>query len=348
MELLLGYESRPEFYSFEMAKAARKFVEQIMLVTPGEHVVITADTGSDARVVNATAQAVYAADASPIVIWYERRPNPEMEPPPPVAEAVSKADVWIEYVAAPTYRTAAQQRASANGCRFAPFNRMDVDAMVRTIGRVDYSAMMDLGYALARLTQAAEEIRITGPSGTDFSAQNGGREVPMVGGIADEPGKAVMLGGQVGWLPVEESIQGTLVFDASLGPPDDLGVLKTPIVLTLQDGRITNIEGGEEARAFDQWLGQFDDPNMYRLAHLSYGFNPGVTRATGRIVEDERLFGGLNVGFGSSVNWKAKSHTDGITKSISVWLDGDQIEETGRYVHPELIEACRRLGVPGY
>lgn len=83
MELLLGYESRPEYYSFEMAKAARKFVEQIMLVKPGEHVVITADTGSDSRVVNATAQAVYAADASPIVMWYERRPNPEMEPPPP-------------------------------------------------------------------------------------------------------------------------------------------------------------------------------------------------------------------------------------------------------------------------
>jgi leucyl aminopeptidase (aminopeptidase T) len=348
VEPLLGYESRPEFYAFEMAKAARKFVEQIMLVKPGEQVVITADTGSDARVVNATAQAVYAADASPIVIWYERRPNPEMEPPAPVAEAVSKADVWIEYVAAPTYRTFAQQRASANGCRFAPFNRMDVDAMVRAVGRVDYFAMMDLGHTLARLTEAADEIRITNPAGTDLIAQNGGREVPMVGGVADAPGKAVMLGGQVGWLPVEESIQGTLVFDASLGPPDDLGVLKTPVVLTIVDGRITNVDGGEEARLFAQWLAQFNDPNMYRLAHYSYGFNPGVTRATGRIVEDERLFGGLNVGFGSSVNWKASSHTDGITKSISVWLDGEQIEDTGRYTHPELVAACQKLGVPGY
>lgn len=38
---------------------------------------------------------------------------------------------------------------------------------------------------------------------------------------------------------------------------------------------------------------------MFRLAHYSIGFNPGVTKPTGRIVEDERLFGCIEMGIGS-------------------------------------------------
>jgi hypothetical protein len=29
-------------------------------------------------------------------------------------------------------------------------------------------------------------------------------------------------------------------------------------------------------------------------------------------------------------------------------LDNTQIEENGRYIHPDLIDFCRRMGAPGY
>ena len=32
-----------------------------------------------------------------------------------------------------------------------------------------------------------------------------------------------------------------------------------------------------------------NDPNMFRLAHVSYGFNPGA-KLTGNMVEDERIW----------------------------------------------------------
>ena len=52
-----------------------------------------------------------------------------------------------------------------------------------------------------------------------------------------------MLGGQATWCPVEETINGTLVFDGALYPPAELGKLNSPVKLTIKDGVVTKIEG---------------------------------------------------------------------------------------------------------
>ena len=96
MELTLGTEPTRTYLAFELAQGARKLVEDVMQTKAGEDLVITADTSSDWRVVEATAQAAYAAGARPTVVWYESRPDAVMEPPGPVAGAVREADVWID------------------------------------------------------------------------------------------------------------------------------------------------------------------------------------------------------------------------------------------------------------
>ena len=98
--------------------------------------------------------------------------------------------------------------------------------------------------------------------------------------------------------------------------------------MTLEKGVVTKIEGGKDAAIFEKWLSKFNDPNMFRLAHYSIGFNPGVTKPTGRIVEDERLFGCIEMGIGSQgaslmgACWDAASHTDGIVSKPTILLDG--------------------------
>ena len=89
MELSLGTEVRDEYLRWELAASARKLVEDVMLTQPGENLVITADTSSDMRVVQATAEAACAAGAIPTVVLYPTRKTAVMEPPPPVAGADS-------------------------------------------------------------------------------------------------------------------------------------------------------------------------------------------------------------------------------------------------------------------
>lgn len=354
MKLATGTEPRPEYLNFELAGAARKLVEGIMLVRPGENVAITADTATDWRVVEATAGAVKSAGGIPTVLLYETRPTAVVEPPAPVAAAVSRSDVWIEFAYAYVLHTPAFRAAMAAGARYICLTGMDVAMMVNTIGRVDYPRLLALGETLRGLVEAADEVRVSSPAGTDLIAYNRGRRVRQSGKLADTRGEPIMLGGQVSWCPVEETIQGRLVFDGALWPPAELGLLREPVALTLEKGAIVAVDGGSEARAFERWLKSFGDEKMLWLAHYSLGFNPGVTRPTGRIVEDERVFGCIEMGFGSQgaqirgKTWSAASHTDGVVLSPSIYLDGTPLEVDGAYVHPQVVAACRALALPGY
>ncbi|GAB3417173.1 M29 family metallopeptidase [Flindersiella endophytica] len=354
MEVASRIESRPEFLSYEAALGARKLVEQIMLVKPGEDVVITADTSTDSRVVDLTAQAVAAAGATPTVVWYETRPTSAMEPPGPVAGAIARADVWIEYALAYIMHSEAFREAMQSGARYANLTGMDVPMLVDTVGRVDFEGTMELGRALVGLLEQADEVRITTPAGTDLRARNGGRPINLRGKPAERPGETVMLAGQISWNPLEETQEGVLVFDGAVWPPNELGLLRSPIRMQVSGGVVSQIEGGPDAFTFEQWMESHDDVNMFRIAHWSLGFNPGVTRPTGRIVEDERVFGCVELGLGTKGAWiggdpwVAAAHTDGSLLNPSIYLDGEAIELDGRYVHPDLVEICRRLGVAGY
>ena len=112
--------------------------------------------------------------------------------------------------------------------------------------------------------------------------------------------------------------------------------------------------GGTEAEIYKNWLYSFDDPNMLRLAHYSQGFNPGVRKVTGRIVEDERVFGCMEFGIGSQgikiggAHWSASSHSDGIVLRPTIILDGKKLEENGVYVDSEACKICKELGIAGY
>ncbi len=345
----MGTESRREYQRLELAAAARKLLDEAMPVQPGEQVVITADTSSDERVVWATAEAAYAVGATPSVMWYETLPNPCLSPPPPVARALREADVWIEYAVAYTLYSEAQQEAVAAGCRHFCLAGMDVDMMVRTIGEVNYPVLERMASALYELSHEAKEIHVTCPAGTDLVVEPDPQAPPTLTqiGAGEGRGYSQMLAGQSWFEELADTFHGTLVFDGAIWPPAELGLLRDPVEITIDKGRIVGIEGGAEARTFQRWLDAFDDPSMYLVDHACYGFNPGVRRLTGSILEDERLFGCMQFGIGRA-RLGAPSHTDGIVTSPSVWADGVQLEDQGVYVHPRLVELCRQMEVPGY
>ncbi len=346
MELAIGTEPRREYYAFELPKAARMLVEEIFPIQKGENVVITADTASDARVVDATAQAAYSVGAHPVVIWIEKQPNPCMDPPAPVAAAVKAANAWIDYAVAYMLYSNAHRQAIDAGCRYLCYTGMDVDMMVRTVGRQNYALLTAFREKIYELSQAATTMRVTNPNSMDLVCT-----VDKAGFAfrRREPGKGYsqMLGGQASYAAILDQINGTLVFDGAVWPPEELGALREPIVMTVQKGVITEFKGGPEAKALERWLKSFNHPTMLRVAHCTYGFNPGVTRITGRIVEDERVFGCMEFGIGPS-SLGAPSHTDGIVLNPSVWADDVELEREGTYVHLELVAICKQLGVPGY
>ncbi|AEF93512.1 hypothetical protein Desca_0623 [Desulfotomaculum nigrificans CO-1-SRB] len=343
-----------KLYEYELQKAADILMRDMFRLKPGETIVITADTESDDRVVNAAAGSAFALGAKPMVIWL---PAPDgvgkaadpMLPVDALAGALCHADAWVEFnnqwlLYSTPFEVAVEKNKKL---RYICLVGMDVDMMVRVIGRVDQQALSQFLHKVTDMTAKAQKMRITTPAGTDLEfALLPSRTVTCDDGDASMPG-VHMLGGQISFFPDFDSINGTLTFDGSLVPP--CGLLTEPVVMKVEKGRVVEISGGAQAREFAAWLKSFDDPNMFRLAHGCYGFNPGA-RLTGNILEDERVWGCTEWGLGylspldappDGIN--AKSHCDGICLNSSVWLDGVQIMDRGVVIHPELKPLAAKL-----
>jgi len=351
------------YYEYELGKACKILTEKLFKLKPGETFIITADTESDPRVVDATASAAFAIGAKPMVIWLASplgvgKAADSMLPVKALAAALKEADAWVEFnnqwlLYSTPYDIAVKENKKL---RYLNIVGANPTIMTNMIGRIDYPALKEFMEKIKEMTKNAKHIRVTTPAGGDVEFDNAKTEdgkphpnhpISASLGYADVPGSH-MLGGQVGWAPDLESINGVIVFDGSLVPP--FAILETPIRLTIKAGEIIKFEGGNEAVEYESWLKSFNHPRMLKLAHICYGANPGA-KLTGNIVEDERIWGITQWGIGNvgpmliePEGILAPSHSDGICLNSSVWLDGKQIMDKGKMIEPDLKKLAQKLG----
>ena len=128
----------------ELESAAKKLIEEIFAVRPGETVTITTDYDSNMTVTRAVADAAQNAGAYPMII---QCPTPgsvgkaadQDLPVEVLSAALSATDVWIEFnhqwllYSTPYERAAADNRKLRYMC-LVDFNE---DLLIRTVGHVD-------------------------------------------------------------------------------------------------------------------------------------------------------------------------------------------------------------------
>ncbi|MBS3782197.1 MAG: aminopeptidase [Candidatus Thermoplasmatota archaeon] len=339
-----------KIYEYELGNAARKLVSDFLDLRKNETFVITADTKSNERVVNATARKAFEVGAKPMVLWL---PSPlgvgkDADPMLPIdalTALLNEADAWVEFNNEWLLYSTPFERAMEENeeLRYLCLVGLDENMMIRTIGRVDREKLEKFMKKVAELTKNADHMKITTSAGTELEFDNHPEHpIDCSAGDASSPGMN-FLSGQIGWAPDLQSVEGKLVFDGSVEPP--VGLLNEPIEMKIEEGRVVNIEGSREAEEFRRWLESFDDEKMFRLAHVCYGFNPGA-KLSGNILEDERVWGCTEWGLGyraSPDEIDAPSHTDGICLNSTVWLDDEKLLEKGSIVHPELEEYKEKL-----
>ena len=342
-----------EYLSTEVMDGVYKLVKDVLHVKKRECVVITSDSGADMHVVEATAQATKLLGAKPMVIWYPMPPEVGKAADPylpmgPLENALKHADVWIEFNKSwLLYSTPWDNVMRENRVRYICLVGMDSEMLVRNVSRVNVPVLLEFQRVLGNITKRIKKMHLTTPAGTDLVFENDPDRPVFMEGDVRGPGD-YMLFGQVDWAPIEESINGVLVFDGSVWPPQELGLLKEPITMEIEEGIVKKIRGGQEARIFERWLKSFKDPNMFNIAHISYGCNPGA-KLTGNILEDERIWGAVEWGLGNQAEsfrgkfGAAKSHTDGICLAPTLTGNGEIIIEDGEYVHPELQTLVRKV-----
>ena len=340
---------------FELGKAAYLIVVEMCRVKKGETVLITIDSVMDFKIAEEIAKAAESVGGKVMVAWHSTPVGfgalAEDQLPKTLNACIPESDVWIELNDQWLLYNSAWDKAMANGrTRYLFLGGMDTERIVRCIVKVDMELQEKFQNKVVELTKNAKKMKITTPAGTDVSFENTDR--PISSELrADTPGPHYLVG-QIAWAPLETSINGKIVFDGSFsgGGKADLGILANPVELVVKEGIVVEINGKEEAAAIKNWLKGLNDPGMYKLAHICYGFNPGAI-LTGLCTEDERVWASTEWGIGhqcpmlkGTLKEPARTHADGICLNSTVWADDKMITENGKVIDPELVELAKAMG----
>jgi len=344
-----------EKYNLERAQVSKVIMEEMFHVKKGETIAITIDSGSDLKTVDAMAAAVATTGGIPLVMKVPKgRGDAQVGMPDWPATALTAAlcqvDVWIEMTETVMLYSDIWETAMAENkkLRYLVIGGSSIESIKRVFTGYDIKSLGKLLNNVMEMAKATKKVRITSPNGTDVSYEtNPDYSFDIDDGDYSKPifGTAP---GYVNIVPKLGSMRGKIVFDVLMNA--DIYNNKNEVTFIMKEGKIAEVVGNEEAEKFKDYLSSFDDPNMYKISHNMIGLNPGVRKLCGEIVEDERIWGGVDFGFGHTSpidmppdGQPAKSHFDGVVAKTSIYLDEQQIVDDGQVCHPDLIDLADEL-----
>ncbi len=259
-----------------------------------------------------------------------RKSNGE-EPPAEVAELMKKFDVVFCPTSKSLTHTDARRAASALGVRIATLPGVTEEIMVRCMN-ADYNAIAKRTHALCTMMEKTSVIRVTSPAGTDVSMPIKGRTAHASSGLFREKGQSGNLPtGEAYLAPLEHQSNGVAVIDGSMA---SVGIVKTPIRITVNNGYAAEITGGAEAEQLKKLL-EPHGKDAYNVAEFGIGTNDRAI-ITGKIIEDEKVMGTVHIAFGDNKSMggtvRVASHLDGLVKQPTVWFDETMIMKDGKFL----------------
>jgi len=339
----------------ERSRFSKILMEEMFQIKAGETVAITVDSGSDLKTVAAMDEAATKAGAKTLVILlpqaeHDGQAGMDKWPAEALIAALCKVDVWIEAQSIVTLYSDIWETAMAENkkLRYLVIGETGIDSLMRTFAGFDIQSLKGLLIKVRDMVLNTKVIHITSENGTDVSFET---ELNYAFDFDDGDFSKPKFGtapGYVNIVPKIGSMNGNIIFDFLM----NVDVLNNDnhVEFVMKNGEIIEVKGNKEADKFRDYLESFDDHNMYKISHNMIGLNPGVRELTGNIVEDERIWGGADFGFGHTSpldmppnGQEAKSHFDGVVGKVSIFLDDVQIFDNGRVSHSDLKEMAAKL-----
>jgi aminopeptidase len=314
----------------ELLSASVIAIRDCMGAQPGETVLVVSDEPLRA-IGYALRQAAKDLGHEVILVEILPRQSNGAEPPPPVADLMTRVDVVLCPTSKSLTHTDARRAASAAGVRVGTLPGVTEDIMVRCMN-ADYRQIAERTYRLCALMEQATTIRVEAPGGTNITMPIAGRKAHASSGIFREKGQWGNLPtGEAYLAPVEGVSNGVVVVDGSMA---GVGMTAQPIRIEVKDGYATEITGGPEAARLVALL-EPHGQDARTVAEFGIGTNDRA-RLTGVILEDEKVMGTIHIAFGDNKSMggsvRVASHLDGLVKEPTVWFDQRKIMDRGRFV----------------
>ncbi|HEU5253400.1 MAG TPA: aminopeptidase [Solirubrobacterales bacterium] len=310
----------------ELDRAVKTVVRQCMGISPGEEVLVVCNpvTEEIGALMRIEAQGD-GADATLAVI--SERDSAAAEPPAAVAAAMAAADVVLAPTIQSLSHTAARKAASDAGVRIGTLPGV-TEEMLGRLMTGDLDEIRRRGWAVVTALNRGSEARITCRHGSDLRIGLEGRMGIVDAGELGNKGAFGNLPCGEGFIaPVEGTTEGTLVVDGSIA---DVGLIDTPVSLTVREGNLVEATGSDGGALMDLLTAHGDDGT--NVAELGIGTNEEAI-LTGNILEDEKILGTCHVAFGASAaiggTVQVPVHLDCVILEPTVEIDGETIVSGG-------------------
>lgn len=256
------------------------------------------------------------------------------EPPPPIGRAMAKADLILGLTTMSMAHTKARGEACRNGARYLSMPDYTWDLLTDRCVLTDYRSRAPVVRRIADLFTAGSRMHVTGPSGTDIRLNIAGRRGNYCPGFVDAPGD---LGSppdiEANVSPVETDSEGVVVVDGSI-PCREIGLLTSPVRLTVEKGRIVRFAGDAAVVSrLEKLFTDVGDERSKVLAECGVGLNLDAV-LQGLMLTDEGAFGCLHFGFGANSTVGGTNevpfHLDFVFRAGNLSVDGHPVFENGR------------------
>lgn len=314
-----------------MQNGAKKLVEVNAGLKKHERALIVCDT-ENIDIATSLAYAVKSMGAEFTIAIMEPRKDHGAEP----TEAISKAMLGVDVVFAPTKfslsHSKAREKANENGARFISMPDYSKKMMEQGAIEADFVEIKKMVSRLAFILTNSSEIQVTTQAGTNIYMKTKSRIANEVSGVCTEKGTwGSPPNIEVNISPIEEETKGIVIVDGSI-PMPEIGLVKEHIKLTIENGKISKFEGGNQAEIFEKILCGNENKNNLVLAEFGIGLND-KSELTGSMLEDEGLYGTAHFGFGHNYDQGGKNiatkHIDTVFKKPTIKIDGKIIMQDG-------------------
>ena len=218
------------------------------------------------------------------------------------------------------------------------------DMYNRTVN-INYGELAERCKKLGKIFENAINVQVTAAGGTNISVPVYGRKLMNDDGDFSKPGTGGNIpAGEVFISPLVGKCQGVIVYDGSMTFSDGDSILETPITCKVENGYVTEISGGEEAKRLLKTITEAENrsieyekngklpegqgaiykKNARNIGELGIGLNPAAS-ITGNMLEDEKAFRTCHFAIGENYDNDAPSliQLDGVVRNPTITLTYD-------------------------
>ncbi len=309
----------------------------------GEQVLILGDSETDDALVQAFASAAYFFNAEPtIMVTPPSFKELEKLPSKVSLKALEAADVYIPMTPTSGHSVHATEVARLKWEQklrmfiIGGWHGGGMEDALDAIRNHDYEKIYEVTSKVADVMNAGKRVRVTTPAGTDFTASIEDIPCRVAAGICRKMGESGCIPAGEAWSgPAEGTANGVIVLNSTImnicekpeGP-------KVPVRVTVKNGRVVNVEGGDEALKLKSIIETVK--NADNLAEVSVGTNHHL-KHSGRVLNDKRRYGTMHVAFGQNTyqiypkgTVECDVHIDAVLLNPVFEVDGKTIVKDGK------------------